>query len=340
MITGGENMFGKVKGKMIVSLVMVLAFALVLGGSGVATAADYPDKPIELIVPFGAGGGSDTFARFYARLLSDELGTEVNVVNVPGGGGVTGMVEAFRRPADGYTILSISPSHTIAEVFKKHPEVQITEDFEPLARIQQDNTLWSVSAKRGRFDTIEELIAHEKENPGSVTMGGTTPGGFTDIELAIFNHEAGTNIRFVPYDSGAEAKAATMGGEIDIVCEDPMVVVELTRAGELKPLVAFTEERLTGIEVFADVPTAREIGYDVVSGTTRGLVVKKGTPQEYKDILVDAIKKVYDSDAYQEFEEKNLLHLREGWLGPVEYEEYLENLRDQYITVLKEVGRL
>ena len=320
----------------------VLVFTLVslLAIDTFSVVAAYPEKPIDLIVPFGAGGGSDTFARFYADLLKDEIGVPVNVVNIPGGGGVTGMVEAARRPADGYTILSISPSHTIAEVFEKHPEIQVTEDFEPLARIQQDNTIWSVSAKKGRFETIEELVAYAKENPGDVTMGGTSPGGFTDIELAIFNYEAGTEIQYVAYDSGAEVKAATLGGEIDIVCEDPMVVVELARAGELKPIVAFTEERLSGVPVFADVPTAREVGIDMVSGTTRGLVVKKGTPQEIKDIIVEALEKVYWTEEYQEFEEKNLLHLREGWLGPEEYGDYLIDLRDTYITVLQEVGRL
>src|SRR6056297_1095366 len=125
------------------------------GSENQEEAFTYPERPIELVIPFGEGGASDTFARKFASIMSKDIPEPVQPVNKSGSGGLIGMIHAFQQENDGYTLLEVTPSHVIADVLNSSDDVKFLEDFEPLARIQQDLYILSVPAE-SRFNSFEE----------------------------------------------------------------------------------------------------------------------------------------------------------------------------------------
>ena len=310
--------------KKIISILMVLVlmFSLAACGSsdsGDKAALDYPKRAIELIVPFGPGGSADMMTRQVANMMGDYVDKPVNVINKAGSGGIDGMNYVAQAPADGYTVLQITPSHAIAEALDR-PNAELTEGFEAIANFQKDIQLFGV-AKDSPFNTIDELLDYAKENPGKLKIGGTSPGGLDNFMADGFAEEAGIEFTYVPYDSAAETKAAALGGELDIYQDKVISFLTMVKSGDIKPLVVLHDTRLDMIEELKDVPTTVEKGIEFTQGSWRGFAVKKGTPQEIKDYLTDVIEKVYNSEAYKESSEKDMSNIIPGYIGPKDYDQ-------------------
>ncbi len=280
-------------------------------------ALDYPKRAIEIVVPFGAGGSADMMTRQMAPIMSGIVGKPVNVINRAGGGGVDGMVAVAQAPADGYTILQITPSHAIAQALDR-PNANLTDDFLPIGNFQKDIQVFGV-AKNSPFDTIEDLIAYAKENPGKVKIGGTSPGGLDDYMANGFAEAAGIELTYVPYNAAAETKAAVLGGEIEIYQDKVLSFLTMVRAGDIKPLVVLHDERLTMIEELKDISCTVELGIDFTQGSWRGFAVKKGTPQEIVEYLSEVIEAVYNSKEYQDAAAKDMSDIIPGYIGAGEY---------------------
>lgn len=280
-------------------------------------ALDYPKRAIEIIVPFGAGGSADMMTRQLANLMKDYVDKPINVINKAGGGGIDGMNYVAQAPADGYTILQITPSHAIAEALER-PNADLTGKFEPIANFQKDIQVFGV-AKDSPFNTIDELLEYAKENPGKIKIGGTSPGGLDNYMADGFAEEAGIEMVYVPYNSAAETKAAVLGGELDIYQDKVISFLTMIKSGEIKPLVVLHDERLDMIDELKDTPTTVEKGINFTQGSWRGFAVKEGTPQEIKDYLEEVIEKVYNSDAYVEAAEKDMSNIIPGFIGQEEY---------------------
>lgn len=287
------------------------------GGSNETSALGYPKRAIEIIVPFGAGGSADMMTRQLANLMKDHVGKPINVINRAGGGGIDGMNYVAQAPADGYTILQITPSHAIAEALER-PNADLTGGFEPIANFQKDIQVFGV-AKNSPFNTIDELLEYAKENPGKLKIGGTSPGGLDNYMADGFAEAAGIDLVYVPYNSAAETKAAVLGGELDIYQDKVISFLTMVKSGEIKPLVVLHDERLEMIEELKDIPTTVEKGIEFTQGSWRGFAVKAGTSQEIKDYLTDVIEKVYNSDAYKEAAEKDMSDIIPGFIGQEEY---------------------
>ena len=309
-------------------MVVILMFSLVACGNSNNSesndkensdkvALDYPKRAIEIIVPFGAGGSADMMTRQLANMMGDYIDKPVNVINKAGSGGVDGMNYVAQAPADGYTILQITPSHAIAEALGR-PNADLTGGFEPIANFQKDIQLFGV-AKDSPFNTIDEVLEYAKENPGKLKIGGTSPGGLDNYMADGFAEEAGIELTYVPYNSAAETKAAGLGGEVDIYQDKVISFLTMVRSGDIKPLVVLHDERLEMIDELKDVPTTVEKGINFTQGSWRGFAVKAGTPQEIKDYLEDVIKKVYNSDVYREAAEKDMSDIIPGFIGQEEY---------------------
>jgi putative tricarboxylic transport membrane protein len=296
-------------------------------------AAEYPERAIEILVPFGAGGGSDTAARAVAEGLKPQLKNGVVVNNMPGGGATKGMLYVSQQPADGYAVLAVTTSHLIDAV-KPKTRSHLLRDFDPLCRIQWDTSAVTISGD-SQFKTLADLIEWGKKNPKGLKFAGTSPGGWSEIQTVAFFKKAGVEVIFVPFDSGAEIKAAILGGHITGAVEELAETLPLIQAGKLKSLCVIMEKRHPALP---DVPCSKELGIDYTHGLMRAWAVKKGTPPGQQKFLLDVITKALNHPMYVKFIQDEHLDARPGYLGPEETRKYWEEEVNFFSGVLKELG--
>ena len=208
--------------------------------NGGVTAALGP-CPVAYVEGFGVGGGSDTAVRAVAEGLKPLLKVPLLITNMPGGGATKGMLHVSMQPADGYTLLAVTTSHLIDAV-KPKTRSQLLRDFDPLMRIQWDTTAVFVSGD-SKFKTLAELADWGRKNPRQLKFAGTSPGGWSEIQTVAFFKKQGVEVTFVPFDSGAEIKAAILGGHITGACEELAETLPLAKAGKLKALCVIMVKR-------------------------------------------------------------------------------------------------
>ncbi|MBU2055368.1 MAG: tripartite tricarboxylate transporter substrate binding protein, partial [Proteobacteria bacterium] len=297
--------------------VAVLFLVGCLAGISSSAQAEYPERGIEIIVPFGVGGGSDTAARAVAEGLKPLLKVPLVITNMPGGGATKGMLHVSQQPADGYTVLAVTTSHLIDAV-KPKTRANILTDFDPLMRIQWDTSAVLISGD-SKFKTLADLIDYGKKKPKMLKFAGTSPGGWSEIQTVAFFKKVGVEVTFVPFDSGAETKAAIMGGHIHGAVEEIAETLPLIEAGKLRSLAVIMEKRHPALP---NVPCTAELGIDYTHGLFRGWAVKKGTPPDRIKYLHDVIKKALDAPIYKKFVQDTHLYARQGYLGPEETRKY------------------
>jgi putative tricarboxylic transport membrane protein len=326
------------KNKKWIILVALIGIALFLQGcksgtnevGSTETKADstFPERQIEIVVGFGAGGGSDNFARAISKELQDILGVNINVVNMPGASGIPSADYVARKPADGYTIWSMTSNHPVNIASGAEPNDM--SKFISIGRVQNDTMTLQVKAD-GKFKDIKDLIAQAKANPGKITVGGTGAKGFDELVLAQFEKETGTDFNYVSFDGSGEMTAALLGGHIDVIAEEPGPSIGQLEDGSIKMLIAFTDEKMEGFE---DVPISTDLGIKVFDGQGRGFMVHRDTPPEIVDFLEKALEEAKDRPDYKEYEKASYLHLRNGWLNSKDYDAELENLIKTYKDLL------
>lgn len=298
--------------------------------------ANFPKRPIEMVIPFGAGGASDIFARQYAKIAEKNLGQPITAVNKGGAGTIEGLAYAFSAPADGYTIMEITPSLLIIEAQNKS-SIKFRKEFEPLLKVQADIVAIGVSAK-SQFKTLDEVIAYAKANPKKIKIGGLSPGGLDDYIANGFAKAAGIEITYVPYKSGSELKAAVLGGELDIYQDKLISFIPLVASKDIIPLVVLNDKKLDTVPELKDVPSSVEKGINFTQGSWRAFVVKKGTPENVKKILIDALQKAYEDPAYKEMEKKEMTNVKPGYAKAEDFRKDWDKEYDQYVEVFKKLG--
>lgn len=272
---------------------LMVAGALAFGGA--ATAQNFPDRPIELIVTFGPGGGADVMGRQIAQIMEPELGVAIPVTNVAGASGNAGLTRLRTSPADGYTLgtlISLTVASWTSEIGDNAPE-----DFRVLAIIQSTPSFLFVAAD-SPFATAEELLNHARENPGALTVATSGYGTQDDVAL-ITMAEQGFDMVNVPFSAPGERYAAPLGGHTDVIYEEPGDVVQFLESGEYRPLMLFAAERHPE---FPDVPTSGELGLEMVYlNTFRTLAVPAATPSDVVARLEAAVVAATRTDAWQAF---------------------------------------
>lgn len=311
----------------------VLFFCAGLAGVSSVEAAAYPERAIEIIVPFGVGGGSDTAARAVGEGLKPLLKVPLVITNMPGGGATKGMLHVAQQPADGYTVLAITTSHLIDAV-KPKTRSHLLKDFDPLMRIQWDTSSVTISGD-SKFKTLAELIDYGKKNPKMLKFAGTSPGGWSEIQTVAFFRGVGVEVTFVPFDSGAEIKAAILGGHIHGAVEELAETLPLIEAGKLRSLAVIMEKRHPALP---NVPCTTELGINYTHGLMRAWGVKKGTPPDRVRFLHDVIKKALDVPVYKKFVQDNHLYARPGYLSPEETRKYWDDEVKFFTETLKSLG--
>lgn len=312
----------------------VIGLFLAVTGGG-AFAQEYPKRAVEMVVPFGAGGASDIFARQFSEIASKYLGAPITVVNKGGAGTIEGMVYAFSAPADGYTILEVTPSLPIVEA-RNSSSVKFRAEFEPIMRVQADVQLFGVP-KSSPFKTLDDLIAFAKANPKKVKIGGISPGALDDYIANGFARAAGFKWNYIPYKGASVMKAAVLGGELDVYQDKLISFMSLVESGDIRPLVVLSDKRLNVSEL-KDVPCSVEKGIKFTQGSWRGFVVKKGTPAGIKKAIIDAFQKAYDDPAYKEVEKKQMTDILPGYLNADDFRKSLDAEVESFSAVFTELG--
>ena len=269
--------------------------ALMIAGAQSALAQAYPERPIEVIVTFGPGGGADSMGRQMSRLLEQRLNVAFPVVNVAGASGNAGLTQLLGNPADGYTIgtmIALTVSSWAAGLGSS-----TADDFEVVA-VTQDSPSMLFVPTNSPFKTFQDFLDHAKANPGTLKVATSGYGTQDDITLQYLT-SLGYETTNVPFSRPAERYAAPLGGHTDMIYEEPGDVAQFLQAGQMRALVVFDDNRHPA---FPDVETSREHGMDISDlPNFRTIVVKKGTPPERVAVLREAINDALQSDEWKQF---------------------------------------
>lgn len=275
-----------------------LLVLVMLLSTAVATAAKYPSRPITVIVPWAAGGGTDRTCRFIADMLRKELGVPVIVVNKTGGGGAVGHGEGARAAADGYTVTNLT-----LEIATMHwlglTDVTV-DDFEPVCQFNEDPAAVIVKAN-APWKNIHELLDYIRKNPGKLLFSGSGAGTIWDLARIGLLHSQGipvNSVTWVPTAGAAPSIVELLGGHVDVITCSLAEAASQVESGDLRVLAVMSDERLPA---FPNVPTLKEQGINWSAGTWRGFGVPKGTPKEVIDVLEKAVFKVCATDEFKQF---------------------------------------
>lgn len=323
--------------KKLVSLALVLILATtVLAACSSNNAGDkdeaeaFPTKPIEVIVPAAAGGGTDLTARALADAAKDDLGQGIGILNKPGGSGSVGMTEGASAKPDGYTVTMVFVELALYEHLGISPLTP--DEFKALGMINLDPAALTVPID-APYDTVEEFIEYAKENPGQVSVGNSGTGSIWHIAAASIEKGTGIELNHVPHEGATPAVTALVGGHIDAVTVSPAEVRSQIEAGNLKTLAIMGDERS---DLLPDIPTFKELNIDVNNvGTWRGLMVPKDTPDDVAKKLEESFLEAAKSDEFVEFMETNGLGIQIK--SSEEFEEFIKENQETYGEIISEL---
>lgn len=266
---------------------LVLAAGMVLSAAAFAAPAlaEYPEKPVEFIVPWSPGGGSDTLMRIVSNNVEPFLGVSMPVINMPGVGGTVGLKEASTRAADGYTVSQIHEGLLVAN------QTGLTDlnwdSFDPIGMMTVSPQFLVINADQP-YKTFEEFVAYAKENPGDITIG-VTLGGVPHLHAVMIEDAFGIQFSYVGYEGTGERIRALVGGNLDAAIGDIASSKQFVDNGDLIFLATGNPERLSQTP---DVPTLKELGSDLELLITRGVVMPKGSPEEARNGLETALEEL------------------------------------------------
>lgn len=298
-------------------------------GGGGGDGEDYPSGTVEMLVGASAGGSSDLISRAVSQGLSDSLGGTFPVINREGANGAIAAAEVAGAEPDGSTIAIQNASlFAITPLAVSEDEVTSIDDFDVVHGISRDDYVM-VTTAGGTYADLDAIKAATE----TVTYGTTGVGTGAQVSCALLLGSAGVQGEAVPFDGGAPALTAVLGGQVDTACLQVGEAVENIQSGKLVPLTVFSPER---IEYLPDVPTAQEQGLDVEVAQYRFLTVPEGTPDDVKDALVEGLQATFESEDYQAFNEQNSLTPME--IPGDEVVAQLEADKTRYAELVEEYG--
>jgi tripartite-type tricarboxylate transporter receptor subunit TctC len=312
---------------------IVAALAL---GFGAASAQDYPSSTITIVVPFSAGGPTDTVTRLVAESMSKTLGQQIIVENVGGAGGTLGARRVAQAEPDGYTLLvhhiGMATSATLYRNLPYDPRTA----FAPVGLITE---VPMTLVARPDFPpaNLGELIDYVKENADQVLYANAGIGAASQLCGMLFMQAIETQLTTVPYKGTAPAMTDLMGGQVDFMCDQTTNTTNPIEAGSVKAYAVFTEERL---DALPDVPTAAEAGLEGIQiGIWHGLYAPRGTPEEVVAKLSDALKTALaDENVVQRFAELGTAPVPPEAVTPEALQEKLLSEIDRWKPVIEAAG--
>lgn len=249
----------------------------------------YPEKPITVLQGFKPGGGSDQLAQLTQPFLEKILGQAFVNQYIPGATGAIAWNQLCKQTKnDGYT-LSITNTPMLMTNYIMNPEIKYTiDELDPIANVVTDPGILVVG-KDSKFKDIKDFLDYAKANPGKVTVGNSGVGGDDFFSTLIIERETGLKFQMVPFEGDGPSWQAAMAGKIDASSNNLGVTYPQIKAGNLRALVIYSEERTP---LLPDVPTFKELGYNIVAGSSRGYSAPKGIPADVKEKLIKAFEEM------------------------------------------------
>src|SRR5690349_13771030 len=297
------------------------------------SAQNYPNHPVKIIVPFGAGGPADVYARVLAQHLSEETKQTFIVENRPGAGSIIGTDAVAKSPPDGYTLLVMSNTHTTNESLVASKPFQLMRDFVPVAPINYSDLIMVVHPSVLAKD-LKEFIALAKAKPGQLTYASSGPGTPYHMAGELFKSMSGTDIVHVPHKASGEARNSVLGGHVQMMLDAITTMAPNAAAGQVRALATTGTKRS---ELTPDVPTVAEAGVPGYEATIwLGVMAPAGTPKEIVDKLNAEISKVV-----------NRPDVKEAWgkqgavpmaMSPAEFDKFLRADIEKWAKVVASAG--
>jgi tripartite-type tricarboxylate transporter receptor subunit TctC len=312
---------------------LVLAVATALSFTPLASAQDYPSKPVRIIVPFAAGGPADVYARVLAQRLQESLGQPFVVDDRPGGGSVIGTDAVAKSAADGYTLLVMSNTHTVNESLMPQKPFVLMRDFVGIAPINYSDLVLVVHPSV-KANTIAELIAEAKAAPGRMSYASSGPGTPYHMAGELFKAMAGVDILHVPYKGSAGARTDLLGGQVQMMFDAVTVMSQHAKEGKVKALGTSGTARSS---VLPGVPTIAEAGVPGYEATIwLGVMAPKATPAAIVDKLNAEIRKIVSrQDLRDDWAKQGAVPMT---MTPAEFQKYLEQDIVKWERIVKVSG--
>ncbi len=286
------------------TFLVLLLMTMVLGGvfaegrqeSTASAAANYPAKPINVLQGFQPGGGSDALAQLTQPYLEKVIGQTFVNQYIPGATGAIAWTQLAKQTSnDGYTI-SITNTPMLMTNYIMNSEITYNiEELTPIANVVTDPGI-IVVAKNSRFKTIRDFFEYAKANPGMLTVGNSGVGGDDFFTTLIAEKATGLKFQMVPFQGDGPSWQAAMGNKIDASFNNLGITFPQIQAGNLRALALFADKRDPNLP---DVPTLKELGFDVVSGSSRGYSAPKGIPAAARDKLIEAFRQMAQNPEFQ-----------------------------------------
>ncbi|MFS8973494.1 tripartite tricarboxylate transporter substrate binding protein [Cupriavidus necator] len=314
-----------------------LGSALALAcGLATATSAHaetpYPSRPIQMIVAYGPGGGTDLVARLLARHLEKQLGGATVVVqNKPGAGGAIGFAELARAAPDGYTIGFINTPNLLTIPIERKTTFT-WRSFDLIGNLVDDPGAFTVH-NSDRIDSLAALVRHAKAHPGEVSVGTTGVGSDDHLAMLLFQKAAGVKLTHVGYKGAGDVRAALVGQQLTIGAINVGEALQYQKGGS--PIKFIGQMGATRAALAPNVPTFREQGFDIELNSLRGLAAPKGLPEPVKKKLVDAMARVVADPQFRQQAEAMYAPLR--YLAPAAYSAELERGEAGFQKLWKEM---
>lgn len=282
-------------------------------------AAGYPKKPIMAIVAFPAGGGTDIVARSILKTAEKYTGQGFVVDNKPGAGGAVGFTALAGAQKDGYTIGMINAPTIVLAPIQLGDKVKFKlDDFVPIANFVSDPGVFAVPFD-SPFQTFKDFIDYAKANPNKVRLGYGGPGTSEALAIRSLEQTMGIQIRKVPYEGTGPQLTSLMGKNIDIMISNASEIYPQYEAKQIRVLAIGSENK---IDMYPEVPTYKESGFNYIQLAMRGIGAPKGMDPKQIQVLVDAMKKSFDDPEFKAHAKS--LHLPLSFMGPEEFQKELQ----------------
>lgn len=313
----------------VVLIIMFVVPAMVYAAGPPETEWPDPDETITVVVPFGAGGGTDLIFRELVEEMNNYTEAEIIVDNIGGAGSATGTNEVLSLPADGYTVLA-SGAHTVTATLQGLTEGY--RELEGIIGLNWDPFIVAVH-RDSPWESFDELLADAADDPEALSFGNAGMGGATGVLTVGMNLHFDGVFNVTPFDGGADLIANFLGQHVDIGVFSQTEVAE--HMNDMRPLMIVHPERST-IPELSDVPTYEDAGYsdlDVPFGSYRSLSVRAGTPADRKEALADIATQAFESERFQDYMRRQGLLPEYSRLG--ELDEYFQELEDLFYPILE-----
>ncbi|MDZ4075620.1 MAG: tripartite tricarboxylate transporter substrate binding protein [Hylemonella sp.] len=307
--------------------------AVLLLAAGAAQAQSYPSKSVRIVVPFAAGGPADNYARFIGQRLGDALGQPFVIDNRPGAGSIIGTDVVAKAPADGYTLLMMSNTHTVNETLIPSKPFALMRDFVPVAPVNYSD-LVLVAHPSLPVKNLKDILQLAKDKPGKYNYASSGNGTPYHMAGELFKSMAGIYLVHIPYRGSSGARTDIIGGQVDMMFDAVTTMAEQARAGKVRAIATSGRQRSA---VLPDVPTLAEAGLPGYEATIwLGLMAPKGTPPAIVQQLNDAVSKIVSQpDVNQLWTKQGAVAMK---MNPQEFDKYMREDIDKWARVIKSAG--